>query len=69
MGAIAEGFVAYARPLLDQTDGSEQQLNKALALTQLCYNLALLSEDKRDAAIDKLRPSLEMDDEPAQHIG
>jgi hypothetical protein len=29
MGAIAEGFAAYARPLLDQTDGSEAQLNKA----------------------------------------
>jgi hypothetical protein len=29
MGAIAEGLVAYAQPLLDQTDGSEGQLNKA----------------------------------------
>src|SRR5271165_5347348 len=27
MGAIAEGLVAYAQPLLDQTDGSEEQLN------------------------------------------
>ena len=45
MGAIAEGFVAYAQPLLDQTDGSEEQLNKAFAISQLCYNLALLPED------------------------
>ena len=40
MGAIAEGFVAYAQPLLDQTDGSEEQLNKAFAISQLCFNLA-----------------------------
>ena len=32
MGAIAEGFVAYAQPLLDQTDGSEEQMNKAFAI-------------------------------------
>ncbi len=39
MGALAEAFVAYAQPLLDQTDGSEEQLNKAFAISQLCYNL------------------------------
>ena len=48
MGAIAEGIVAYAQPLLDQTDGSEEQLNKAFTISQLCYNLALLPEDSRD---------------------
>jgi hypothetical protein len=35
MGAIAEALVAYAQPLMDQTDGSEEQLNKAFALTQV----------------------------------
>ena len=49
MGAIAERFVAYAQPLLDQTDGSEEQLNKALTISQLCFNLALLPEDQREA--------------------
>lgn len=29
MGAIADGFVAYVQPLLDQTDGSMEQLNQA----------------------------------------
>ncbi len=37
MGAIADGFVAYAQPLLDQTDGSEAQLNKAFAISQRGY--------------------------------
>jgi len=41
MGAIAEAMVAYAQPLLDQTDGSTDQMNKAFALGQLCWNLAL----------------------------
>jgi hypothetical protein len=63
MGAIAEGFVAYAQPLLDQTDGSEEQLNNAFAMSQLCYNLALLPEDERDTALSEMRPALRMDDE------
>ena len=45
MGAIADAFAAYAQPLLDQTDGSEEQLNKAFTISQLCYNLALMQED------------------------
>ena len=56
MGAIAEAFVAYAQPLLDQTDGSEEQLNKAFAISQLCYNLALLPDDERDTMLSEMRP-------------
>jgi hypothetical protein len=63
MGAIAEGFVAYAQPLLDQTDGSEGQLNKAFMISQLCFNLALVPEDSRDRAMSEMRPSLNMSDE------
>ena len=62
MGALADGIVAYVQPLIDQTDGSEEQLNKALSLGQLCYNLALLPEGKRDAMLGEMRPSLKMDD-------
>jgi hypothetical protein len=63
MGAIAEGIVAYAQPLIDQTDGSLEQLNKALSMSQLCFNLALLPEDRRETSIRELQPSLQMDDE------
>ena len=62
MGAMAEAFVAYAQPLLDQTDGSDEQLNKAFAISQLCYNLALLPEDQRDTMLDEMRQDLRMDD-------
>jgi SEC-C motif len=63
VGAIAEGIVAYAQPLFDQTDGSMEQLNKAMSISQLCWNLALLSEDGRDQMLSELRPSLDMDEE------
>jgi SEC-C motif-containing protein len=63
MGAIAEAIVAYMQPLFDQTDGSPEQLNKASAIGQLCYNLALLPEDQRDETLGEMRSSLGMDDE------
>jgi hypothetical protein len=63
MGALAESFVAYAQPLLDQTDGSEEQLNRAFAISQLCYNLALLPFDRRDTTLGEMQRTLGMDDE------
>lgn len=63
MGAIAEAMAAYAQPLLDQTDGSADQVNRAFTMCQLCWNLALLPEEGRDEALDKMRPALEMDDD------
>jgi hypothetical protein len=63
MGAIAEAFVAYAQPLLDQTDGSQDQLSKAFAVSQFCYNLALSPEEMRETALSEMRATLEMDDE------
>ena len=63
MGVLAEAFVAYAQPLLDQTDGSEEQLNKAFTISQLCYNLALLPDDQRDAMLHEMRQTLGMEDE------
>jgi len=62
MGAIADAMVAYAQPLLDQTDGSPVQMNKALAIAQICWNLALLPEEERDDSISKMRTTLKMDD-------
>jgi SEC-C motif len=63
MGAIAEGMVAFAQPLLDLTDGSEKELSKAFAIGTVCFNLALLPEASRQAAISDMRRKIEMDDE------
>ena len=62
MGAIAEAIVAFAQPLLDQTDGSQEQMNKAFALTQLCYNLALFPEEDREKTLSEMRRSSGMND-------
>ncbi len=66
MGAIAEAFVEYARPLIDGTDGSNEQVQKALTLSQFCYNLALLPEESREQMLSEIQGSLQMDDEEFQ---
>jgi hypothetical protein len=38
IGAIVEAIVAYAQPLIEQTDGSPEQMQKAFSIAQLCYN-------------------------------
>src|SRR5271165_1164476 len=63
MGAVAEAIVAYVQPLIDQIDGSPEQLNKALAMGQLCYNLAILPEDSRQTLLSEFQQTLKMDDE------
>jgi uncharacterized protein YecA (UPF0149 family) len=61
MGAIAELITAYAQPLLDETDGSIEQMNRALALAQICWNLAIMPEEARDEALREMRPTLNME--------
>jgi uncharacterized protein YecA (UPF0149 family) len=63
MGVIAESIVAYAQPLLDGTDGSAADMQKAMTLAHVCWNLALLPEEDRDAHIAEMRPSIPMDDD------
>ncbi len=63
MGAIADALVAYAQPLIDATDGSDEQIQRAFALSTLCYNLALIPEESRERAIDEMKISLKMGDE------
>jgi hypothetical protein len=62
MGAIADAIVGYAQPLIDQTDGSLEQMQKALSISQACWNLALLPADKRQSAIDDLQDIFQVDD-------
>ena len=63
MGAIADAILAYAQPLIDQTDGSTDQLNRALALAQVCYNVAMLPEKDRNEEIQSMQATFEMDDD------
>jgi hypothetical protein len=68
MGAIAEAMTIYAEPLLEQTDGSLEQMNKALTLSQCCYNLALLPADERSNLLAEMQRSMQMDDEEFEDL-
>lgn len=63
MGAIAEAIVAYGKPLIDASDGSPESIQRAMALTQLCYNLALATAESREESLQDLKSNLNMDDE------
>jgi len=60
MGIIAESMVAYAQPLLDETDGSHEQMQNALSIAQMCWNLALLPEKEQKDSLAQMRPALDM---------
>ena len=62
MGAIADAIMTYAQPLLDQTNGTAEQLNKALSLAQICWNLAIVPEEMFEATLAPLRSSLSMNE-------
>lgn len=57
MGAIADAIVAFTQPLIGDTDGSVEELNEALTLGQLCWNLAVTPEDQRQNVLDGMRSS------------
>ena len=63
MGAFAESVMAFAQPLLDQTDGSVEQMNRALMISQLCWNLSLLPKEERETSLSEMRMSLGMGDD------
>jgi uncharacterized protein YecA (UPF0149 family) len=62
MGVIADSMVAYAQPLLDETDGSIEQMQNAMSIAQMCWNLALLSAAEQEDMLNEMRPALKMDD-------
>jgi len=62
MGTIAEGMSNFAQPLIEATDGSPEQLQRALMLSQLCWNLALTPEGQREEFLGQMQPALNLDD-------
>lgn len=62
MGYIADAMSRFAQPLIDKTDGSPEQLQRALMLSQLCWNLAMTPEGKREEFLASMQPILKMDD-------
>jgi len=62
MGAIGDAIAAYAQPLIDETDGSPEQVETALLIGQMCWNLALLPEEHREESLAQMQPALKLDD-------
>jgi hypothetical protein len=62
MGVIADGIMAYAQPLIDATDGSIEQMNKALAISQCCWNLAIMPEEAQADVLREMQSQFQMDD-------
>lgn len=62
MGVIADSLIEYCKPLMEPTDGSPADLQKALHLGQLCWNLAILPDAERGPAIAELQSSMTLDD-------
>ena len=55
MGSFGNSVMEYAKPLIDQTDGSPKQFQYALSVAQLCWNLSLAKADVRKEIIAKLK--------------
>ena len=68
MGAIADAITRFAQPLLDATDGSPEDIQRALSLSQLCWNLALMPEDAREQSLVGMQPTLKMNDADFQEF-
>ena len=63
MGAIADAFVAYAQPLIDSTDGSFEQVDKALKMSQFFYMCAQMPQDELEEYLSKMKQEMELGDE------
>jgi uncharacterized protein YecA (UPF0149 family) len=62
MGVMADSMAAYAQPLFDETDGSPEQMQNAMSIAQMCWNLALLPETEQEDMLTEMRPALKMGD-------
>jgi hypothetical protein len=62
MGAMADAIVQYAQPLLDDSDGGEEQVTCAFNIATACWNLAIMPHDLRDKAIDQMQSTTGMSD-------
>jgi uncharacterized protein YecA (UPF0149 family) len=62
MGVIADGLAAYAKPLLDKHSSSLEQLQYAMMLAQICWNIAVTPEEKHESRILELQKTFQLSD-------
>jgi hypothetical protein len=63
MGAFGDSIAAYAQPLIDQAHGSPENMEKALSLAMLFWNLAILPDAEHDDFLADMKESLHLSDE------
>lgn len=60
---IADAMGAYAQPLVDRTDGTPEQVEKAMMIAMLCWNMAILPDEEHDEFLADMREPFQMDEE------
>jgi SWIM/SEC-C metal-binding protein len=50
----ARDMMDFAQPLIDATDGSIEQMNKALSFAMVCWNLAILDPAEREKGLAEM---------------
>jgi uncharacterized protein YecA (UPF0149 family) len=68
MSGFADAMSRFAQPLIDASDGSQEDLERALQLSQLCWNLAILPQESREGFLTKMQQALGMDDEEFEDL-
>ena len=63
MGALGNSMAAFAQPLIDQTDGSIDQMQKAMSIAMLCWNMAILPDGEHDEFLGNMKGEFQMDGE------
>jgi hypothetical protein len=58
MGIMAESIAAYAKPLLE----SMKNVQIAMMLAQICWNISVTPEEKREEGILRIQKTFEMSD-------
>ncbi len=63
MGAMAESMMAFAQPLLDQGDGSQNHAQFAMMIATVCWNLGITPDAQHDEFLAGIRNATKMNDE------
>lgn len=63
MGSMGDSIAAYAQPLMDRTDGSCEQAEKAMTIAMLCWNVAILPDAEHEEWLADMRKAFNGPDE------
>jgi hypothetical protein len=62
-GGLAQQMIEFVQPLLDNSDGSKEQVEKAISFGMLCWNIAILPRAERAAEIEAAEHDIAKTDE------